>query len=292
METKAIRLPGQNGWPIAGALIVGEILLGYGVFCAVTPHSVNPIAAVGGILAMAVWSVGWGGFYMLQPNEAAVLMLFGAYRGTVTTPGLRWTNPFYMRRKISLRARNMNNPPIKVNDLRGNPIEIGAVVVWRVEDTARAAFDVESFEKYVAIQVESALRHRAMAYPYDSFEPGEISLRGSTDEVSQTLREEIKERAACAGVDIVETRLSHLAYAQEIAGAMLQRQQADAVVAARTRIVEGATGIVQMAIERLTQQGVIELDGERKAVMVSNLLVVLCGHEPARPIINAGTLYS
>lgn len=292
METKEMRLPGLNGWPIVGALIAGTMLVGYGLFLAVTPFPGNPYAIVGNLIALSLLLFGWNGFYMLQPNEAAVLMMFGAYRGTVTTPGLRWTNPFYMKRKISMRARNMNNPPIKVNDLRGNPIEIGAVVVWRVEDTAKAVFDVESFEKYVTIQVESALRHRAMAYPYDSFEPGEISLRGSTDEVSQTLREEIQERAACAGVDIMETRLSHLAYSQEIAGAMLQRQQADAVVAARTRIVEGATGIVQMAIERLTQQGVIELDGERKAVMVSNLLVVLCGHEPARPIINAGTLYS
>ncbi len=292
METREMRLSGQNGWPIFVALVVGEILLGYGIFLAAQGLPDNPYLFVGCILGVALWSLGWNGFYMLQPNEAAVLMLFGAYRGTAIESGLRWTNPLYMKRKISLRARNMNNPPIKVNDLRGNPIEIGAVVVWCVKDTARAVFDVESFEKYVGIQVESALRHLAMAYPYDTYEPGETSLRGSTDEVSQTLRGEIQERAACAGVDIVEARLSHLAYSQEIAGAMLQRQQADAVVAARTRIVEGATGMVQLALEKLKEQGVIDLDGDRKAAMVSNLMVVLCAHEPARPIVNAGTLFT
>jgi regulator of protease activity HflC (stomatin/prohibitin superfamily) len=290
MKTNEIRLPGQNGWPMVVVLITGEVLLGCFVLLAL--FTASPFAIVLSLVAISLWTIGWNGFYMLQPNEAAVLMLFGSYRGTVTEPGLRWTHPFFMKRKVSLRARNMNNPPIKVNDLRGNPIEIGAVVVWRVEDTAKAVFDVESFEKYVSIQVESALRHLAMAYPYDSFESGEFSLRGSTDEVSQTLCKEIQERAACAGVTIAETRLSHLAYAPEIAGAMLQRQQADAVVAARTRIVEGATGMVQLALEKLTQQGVIDLDEERKAAMVTNLMVVLCAHEPARPIINAGTLYS
>jgi regulator of protease activity HflC (stomatin/prohibitin superfamily) len=212
--------------------------------------------------------------------------------GTVRVSGFHWANPFYLKKKVSLRRRNLNGATIKVNDLRGNPIEIAAVVVWRVEDAAKASFDVDHFENYVSIQSEAALRHMAMAYPYDDFHATElISLRGSTDEVSKALQVEVQERVAPAGVVIEETRLAHLAYAAEIAGAMLQRQQAEAVVAARARIVEGAVGMVEMAIAKLEESKKIVLDDERKAAMVSNLLVVLCSHESTHPIVNAGTLY-
>jgi hypothetical protein len=231
------------------------------------------------------------GFFTLQPNTAAVLILFGHYRGTARREGFHWANPFYTRTKISLRARNLNGEKLKVNDLRGNPIEIAAVVVWRVQNTAEASFDVDRYEEYVSVQSESAVRHLASRYPYDSNEEGELSLRGSMDEVSLALQEELQERLSKAGVVVEEARLSHLAYAPEIAGAMLRRQQADAVVAARSRIVEGAVGMVEMALEHLDRHHTIEMDDERRAAMVSNLLVVLCGEEAAHPVVNTGTLY-
>jgi regulator of protease activity HflC (stomatin/prohibitin superfamily) len=243
-------------------------------------------------LTIAVWSLMLGGFFTLQPNMAAVLILFGRYSGTAKTSGFHWANPFFTKTRVSLRARNLNNERIKVNDSRGNPIEIAAVIVWRVTNTAQAIFDVDEFVHYVTIQSESALRHLASAYPYDTTEDGQLSLRGSMDEVSEALKKELHERVTLAGVRIDEARLSHLAYAPEIAHAMLQRQQAEAVVAARTRIVDGAVGMVEMALERLDKHSTVKLDEERRASMVSNLLVVLCGDKAAQPVVNAGTLYS
>jgi len=243
-------------------------------------------------LAITVWSLMLGGFFTLQPNLAAVLILFGRYAGTAKTSGFHWANPFFTKTRISLRARNLNAERIKVNDSRGNPIEIAAVIVWRVTNTAQAIFDVDEFVHYVTIQSESALRHLASGYPYDTTEDGQLSLRGSMDEVSEALKTELQERVTLAGVRIDEARLSHLAYAPEIAHAMLQRQQAEAVVAARTRIVDGAVGMVEMALERLDRHSTVKLDEERRASMVSNLLVVLCGDKAAQPVVNTGTLYS
>ncbi len=232
------------------------------------------------------------GLTIIPPNTGRVVVFFGNYRGTVKTAGFWWINPLAKKIKISFRIHNMVTPTIKVNDVRGNPIEIGAVVVWRVSDAARASFDVESFTTFVDSQCESALRHLASVYPYDSSVEHETSLRGSTDEVSKALCNELQERVAKAGVTIEEARLSHLAYASEIAGSMLRRQQADAVVAARFRIVEGAVGMVESALEHLEKGGKVKLDEERKAAMVSNLMVVLCGDHSVQPVVNTGTLYS
>jgi regulator of protease activity HflC (stomatin/prohibitin superfamily) len=232
------------------------------------------------------------GFFTLQPNQARVLLLFGSYRGTVRTSGFFWTNPFMLKKRLSLRARNLNGDRLKVNDKRGNPIEIAAVVVWRVEDTAQALFDVENYEEYVRIQSESAVRHLASCYAYDHGENEEITLRSNTDEVSAALRKELEERLRKAGVMVEEARLTHLAYAPEIASAMLRRQQAEAVIAARQKIVHGAVSMVDLALRELSEKKVIELDEERKAAMVSNLLVVLCGEAETQPVINTGTLYT
>lgn len=232
------------------------------------------------------------GLTIVPPNIAKVMVLFGTYRGTLKAPGFWWVNPFTKRMPVSLRVRNKVTPTIKVNDIRGNPIEIGAVVVWRVTDTARASFEVDSFTDFVDTQCESALRHMASLFPYDTIVDHEMSLRGSTDDVSKSLAAELQERVAKAGVVIEESRLSHLAYAPEIAGAMLRRQQADAVVAARFRIVEGAVGMVESALEHLEKGGKIALDEERKAAMVSNLMVVLCGDHGVQPVVNTGTLYN
>ena len=232
-----------------------------------------------------------GGLFTVQPNQAVVLILFGSYVGTVRRSGWWWTNPFNTRKRISLRVRSLNGHTIKVNDEAGNPVEIAAVVVWNVRDSAMATFDVEDYESFVAIQSETAVRHLATEYPYDAEEEA-MSLRGSIDTVSEFLRAELQERLRQAGVEVIEARLSHLAYAPEIAGAMLQRQQAAAIIAARTRIVDGAVGMVEMALHRLAANNVIELDEERKAAMVSNLLVVLCGERAATPVLNAGTLHN
>jgi len=233
-----------------------------------------------------------GGFFTLQPNEGAVLILFGAYRGTVRNSGFFFTNPFNRKLKISLRARNLNGEKLKVNDKRGNPIEIAAVVVWRVRDTAQAVFDVDSYANYVNIQSESAVRHVASNYAYDDGERDEVTLRGGADEVAAALTRELQERLAKSGVQVEEARLTHLAYAPEIAQAMLRRQQAEAVIAARQKIVHGAVSMVEMALTELTDKRVVNLDEERKAAMVSNLLVVLCGESEAHPVINTGTLYA
>jgi hypothetical protein len=232
------------------------------------------------------------GFFTVPPNTARVLLLFGEYKGTVRDSGFRWTNPFMTKRRVSLRAHNLNGERIKVNDKSGNPIEIAAVVVWRVRDTAQAVFDVEDYVDFVAVQSETAVRHLASTHPYDGGNDEELSLRGSADVVSHELQRELQERLGRAGVEVIEARLSHLAYASEIAGAMLRRQQATAVIAARQKIVEGAVGMVEMALDHLAKRNVVHLDDERKAAMVSNLLVVLCGEQAAQPVVNAGTLYT
>ena len=231
------------------------------------------------------------GFYMLQPNQGKVMTLFGAYAGTDKTPGLRWTIPFYLRKNISLRVRNFESSRLKVNDKAGNPIEIATVVVWSVEDTAEALFEVDNYESFVNIQSEAALRTLATCYPYDQYDNDEIALRSHGQQISTSLRAEIQDRLKQAGIKVHEARISHLAYAPEIANAMLQRQQADAIIAARSKIVDGAVGMVEMALEKLTENGVVELDEERKAAMVSNLLIVLCGDKNTQPVINTGTLY-
>ncbi len=250
------------------------------------------LAAVG-ILLFIIFIFMLPGFFTIQPNEAMVLILFGKYAGTIKKAGWHWANPFYTKKKISLRSRNINGEKIKVNDEMGNPIEIAAVIVWRVENTAEAVFDVDNYVDYVNVQSESALRHLAGMYPYDNTEDNHtISLRGSSDEVSEALKNELQQRLGKAGVVVEEARLSHLAYAPEIAAAMLQRQQAAAIIAARQKIVEGAVGMVQMALIKLSENEIVELDEERKAAMVSNLLVVLCGERNTQPVINTGTLHN
>jgi regulator of protease activity HflC (stomatin/prohibitin superfamily) len=244
------------------------------------------------LLAGIVLLISLGGFFTVAPNEGKVLQFFGRYIGTVRDAGPRWTNPFYSKRGVSLRVRNFESSKLKVNDLDGNPIEIAAVVVWQVVDTAEALFKVNDYEDFVHIQSESALRAMATSYPYDSHDTGDLSLRSHGKEISDHLRKEIQERLASAGVDVVEARITHLAFAPEIAQAMLQRQQASAIIAARTRIVEGAVTMVEMALEQLQARGVVHLDEERKAAMVSNLLVVLCGERGTQPIVNTGTLYN
>ena len=253
--------------------------------------------AVGPGVGAAVLSVVVAaGFFMLQPNEAAAIMLFGDYAGTDRNAGLRWYWPWYSRKKVSLRARNLNGERLKVNDKRGNPIEIAAVVVWRVEDTAQALFDVEDFEVYIRLQSESALRHLASNYNYDEGEGygtvHEVTLRAGADTVAEALQHELQLRIALAGLNIVEAKLTHLAYAPEIAGAMLRRQQAEAVISARSKIVIGAVSMVEMALKSLSEKNVVELDDERRAAMVSNLMVVLCSERDTQPIVNTGTLYN
>jgi len=245
------------------------------------------------VLAVAAVGICFGGFLIVSPNEAKVLQLFGNYTGTVRTPGWWWTNPFTMpRRKVSQRVRNFESSHLKVNDHDGNPIEIAAIVVWRVTDTAEAVFQVDDYENYVKVQTEAAVRNLATSYAYDSHQDDQLSLRTSSDEITGRLRSEVQDRLAKAGIEVIEARLSHLAYAPEIAQAMLRRQQASAVIAARTRIVEGAVGMVEMALEELSKRSVVVLDEERKAAMVSNLLVVLCSEQNTQPVVNTGSLYT
>ena len=251
-----------------------------------TPGQVIPLVLLAALIAFLL-----KGLFAVQPNVARVRQLFGRYAGSVREQGLRWTNPFYTREAVSLRVRNFESGKLKVNDLDGNPIEIGAIVVWQVVDTAEAVFMVDDYANFVHIQAESALRQMATSYSYDSHDEKSISLRGNGTEVNAHLRDEIQERLSKAGVEVVEARISHLAYAQEIAQAMLQRQQASAIVSARTRIVEGAVGMVELALEQLNQRGVVDFDNERKAAMVSNLLVVLCADRATQPVVNTGSLY-
>ena len=266
------------------ALGLGLIVYGAGIQMGLSILA-GVVLCVAGLFCMA-------GFFMLQPNEAAVLTLFGAYRGTTRQNGFLWANPLYRKQKISLRVRNLNGEKLKVNDKRGNPVEIAVVIVWRIHDTAQAVFDVDSYETFIRIQSESCVRHIASSYLYDDGEAGELTLRGSGAEVASALAKELQERLARAGIGIEEARLAHLAYAPEIAQAMLRRQQAEAVIAARQKIVTGAVGMVDMALRELSEKGVVKLDEERKAAMVSNLLVVLCGESQTQPVLNTGTLYT
>jgi hypothetical protein len=263
----------------------------YAFIQSVTPPTVSVWQVVLLVVAIVVEIICLAGLFVVNPNEAKVLQLFGAYAGTVKSPGLRWANPFYTKRRISLRIRNFESQHLKVNDIEGNPIEIAAVVVWRVVETAEASFEVDNYENFVHVQSEAALRNLATIYPYDSHDDKVTSLRGQTLAVAEHLKREIQDRLSKAGVEVIEARISHLAYAPEIAAAMLQRQQAGAIIAARTRIVEGAVGMVEMALERLSQKEILRLDEDRRATMVSNLLIVLCGERAAQPVINTGTLY-
>lgn len=250
----------------------------------------GPLMAVVSILLTLLVFICWFGFFMVDPNEGRVLQLFGKYVGTVKDSGLRWSNPFYSKSRVSLRVRNFESSKLKVNDKNGNPIEIAAVVVWEVVDTAEAIFQVDDYEDFVSIQSEAALRNLATSYAYDNHQEA-ISLRSHPVEISKALREEVQDRLNKAGVHVVESRISHLAYAPEIASAMLRRQQAMAIIAARKTIVEGAVGMVGMALDKLSEQEIVDLDNERRAAMVSNLLVVLCSDEAASPVVNAGSLY-
>jgi regulator of protease activity HflC (stomatin/prohibitin superfamily) len=252
----------------------------------------SAVAILTGSLVIVVAAVVRAGLIMVAPGEARVVQFFGRYIGTVRQNGLRWVNPFTARRRVSTRIRNHETAVLKVNDADGNPVEIGTVVVWQVADTARAVFEVDDFVRFVAIQAETAVRHIATSYPYDAHGDERLSLRENASEITERLSAEIAARVEAAGVRVVESRITHLAYAPEVAAAMLRRQQANAVVAARQRIVEGAVGMVELALSRLTETGVVDLDEERKASMVSNLMVVLCGDQPPSPIVNAGSLYS
>jgi regulator of protease activity HflC (stomatin/prohibitin superfamily) len=243
------------------------------------------------VIALIIDGVCWNGLTVVSPNTAKVVLLFGSYKGSIKEPGFRWVNPLTLRRTVSLKIRNFESGKLKVNDNIGNPIEIAAIVVWRVIETAEAVFQVDDYEHFVHVQTESAVRVLATTFPYDAHDEGQLSLRGSADEVSHRLREEIHARLAKAGVEVIEARISHLAYAPEIANAMLRRQQATAIIAARQKIVEGAVGMVEMALDLLNAKHVVQLDEERKASMVSNLLVVLCSDRDAQPVVNAGTLY-
>ena len=272
-------------------LLLFIALLVFEVWALVVGARLGPLVAVPVVIALAATGVAFAGFYMVEPNQAAVLTLFGRYVGTVKETGLRWNNPFYSARKVSLRVRNFESSKLKVNEADGSPIEIAAVVVWKVVDSAEAVFNVDDYESYVHVQSEAAIRAMATSYPYDQHEPDQVALRSHAAEISQDLQRQLEERLATAGIEVLEARISHLAYAPEIAHAMLQRQQANAVIAARTRIVEGAVSMVEMALDHLKAKGVVELDEERRAQMVSNLLVVLCSDRATQPVVNTGSIY-
>ncbi|RZA35650.1 MAG: SPFH domain-containing protein [Lysobacteraceae bacterium] len=283
-----------NGYLAAGAGIV--LLLGAVYLFATGADSTDGFPAIMGSFLMGLAGVVClAGLFMLQPNESAILTLFGKYIGTDRNEGLRWAFPLYVKRRLSLRARNFNAPTLKVNDKRGNPVEISAAVVWRVRDTAQAVFEVDDFERYVSIQAEAALRHLASQYAYDEGEDllaGETTLRAGMDVVADALKCELQARFEAAGVEVLDAKLTHLAYAAEIAQVMLRRQQAEAIISARSKIVHGAVSMVEAALKGLSERGIVELDDERKAAMVSNLLVVLCSDKETQPIVNTGTLYN
>ncbi len=282
----------QSGWLLLGILVPVLILTILVFILGVTQNVVSIFPSVLPMILIVVTDiVCLIGFFVVNPNQARVLQLFGKYVGTVRDPGLRWANPFYTKKAISLRVRNFETERSKVNDTDGNPIEIAAVVVWKVIDTAEAVFEVDDYENYVHVQSEAAVRDLATRYPYDTHDDHELSLRGDTATIAEHLKTEIQSRLDTAGVEAIEARITHLAYAPEIASAMLQRQQAGAIIAARQRIVEGAVGMVEMALAKLSSKGIVELDEERKANMVSNLLVVLCGDRSAQPIVNTGTIH-
>jgi regulator of protease activity HflC (stomatin/prohibitin superfamily) len=282
-------LRGYSGWFTLFTLI---IVAAASVYLLVEgARNEEPWVILACVLVLVVDSAGFAGLTVVNPNEARVVLLFGRYKGSLKEPGFWWVNPLTSRRKVSLRIRNFESSKLKVNDHDGNPVEIAAVVVWRVIDSAEAIFNVDDYEQFVHVQSESAVRNLATSYPYDAHEPGQLSLRLSAGEISDRMKREIQDRLAKAGIEVTEARISHLAYAPEIANAMLRRQQASAVIAARQKIVEGAVGMVEMALELLSQKQVVVLDEERKASMVSNLLVVLCSDQNAQPVVNAGTLY-
>ncbi|RYZ92449.1 MAG: SPFH domain-containing protein [Moraxellaceae bacterium] len=281
-----IPVKSSSGYTMLFLLLGAQIATGICIF--MLPPLFKAIA----ILAALIVFICWWGFYLVQPNQGKVMQLFGRYVGTDRNTGLRWANPLYSHQSVSLRVRNFESGRLKVNDANGNPIEIAAVIVWRVVDTAEAVFEVDSYENYVTIQSEAALRNLATSYPYEHDADDErLSLRSDSNAIALKLQKEVQDRLQKAGVDVLEARLSHLAYASEIAHAMLQRQQASAVLSARRIIVQGAVGMVSDALQQLSEQGVVELDTERRAAMVSNLLVVLCGDQRAQPVINAGTIY-
>ncbi len=287
MQEKPIKA--ISGGLVLLALLAGLVLGIVLVFLAI--RSGNGLMILTSALFETIAIIPLFGLFVVNPNEAHVLQLFGSYVGTVRDPGLRWTNPFYSKRPISVRVRNFETERSKVNDTDGNPIEIASVVVWKVVDTAEASFEVDDYVNYVHVQSESAVRDLASQYPYDTQEDGQLSLRGNTERIASQLKIEIQGRLQAAGVEVLEARITHRAYAPEIASAMLQRQQAGAIIAARGKIVEGAVSMVQMALEQLDSQGIVQLDEERKAAMVSNLLVVLCGDKGTQPVLNTGTLY-
>jgi len=273
-------------------IAIGLVLIGVGVALVIRPVGLLPLLA--GVLLILTAAFVLAGLYMLQPNEAAILLLFGEYVGTDRSEGLRWANPFYRKQKISLRVHNLMSERLKVNDKRGNPIEIAAAIVWRIRNTAQAVFDIEDYDQYVRVQAEAAIRHLASSYAYDEGETDgsdEPTLRASQDRVAQALVRELAERFDQAGIIVEDAKLTHLAYAPEIAQVMLRRQQAEAIIAARSKIVNGAVSMVEMALKGLSERGIVNLDDERRAAMVSNLLVVLCAENEAQPVINAGTLY-
>ena len=279
-----------SGYPMLAVLLLLQLATVYWIVTAARNYAIA--ALVGGIVAAAIVLVLWIGFFMVNPNEAKVLQLFGKYVGTAKEPGLRWANPFFAKRAVSLRVRNFESGKLKVNDSSGNPIEIAAVVVWKVVDSAEAVFEVDNYEEFVTIQSEAALRNLATTYPYEAHDDGDVALRSDPLQIAGALRAEIQARLEKAGVEVIEARISHLAYAPEIANAMLRRQQASAIIAARTQIVDGAVGMVEMALDKLAEKQVLELDEERKATMVSNLLVVLCSEQDAQPVLNTGSLYT
>ena len=281
-EEKIIR--GQSGY---AHLLISLFFLAGAIFLLVGKNLI-------GLVLILLFLIHLIGFVIVAPNKAVVLVLFGEYKGTIEKNGFHWVNPLFAKTKLSLRARNFENKPIKVNDKLGNPIMISVVVVWRVRDTYKASFEVNDFEEFVTIQSETAVRKLASAYPYDTFDDDEkeVSLRSGLEDINEELDREMQDRLNIAGIEVMEARINHLAYASEIAGAMLQRQQATAIVAARLKIVEGAVGMVEMALQELSEKSIIELDDEKRASMVSNLMVVLCGDKNAQPVLNTGTLYS
>jgi regulator of protease activity HflC (stomatin/prohibitin superfamily) len=281
-------IKGVSGWLMV-FLLLAVIVVSVAMLIAL--QSQNPVLIVACVAIMIADFVCWAGLTVVNPNEAKVVQLFGVYKGSIKEQGFWWVNPFTSRRTISLRVRNFESSHLKVNDHDGNPIEIASVIVWRVVETAEAVFQVDDYEHFVHVQSESALRNLATSYSYDAHEEGQLSLRMSAGEIAHRLRDEIQERLTKAGVDVIEARISHLAYAPEIANAMLRRQQASAIIAARQKIVEGAVGMVEMALELLNTKQVVQLDEDRKAAMVSNLLVVLCSDKDAQPVVNTGTLY-
>ena len=280
----------SSGYLMLVVLVVLQLATAWGIYRAVLAESVPGVTAA--VLAAIVVLILWAGLFMIHPNEAKVLQLFGSYVGTAHEPGLKWANPFFQKTAVSTRVRNFESGKLKVNDSNGSPIEIAAVVVWKVVDTAEALFEVDDYEEFVQIQSESALRNLSTTFPYEPHEGESLALRSNPVEIAQALREEIQDRLETAGVTVIEARISHLAYAPEIANAMLRRQQASAIIAARRQIVSGAVGMVQMALDELRQNQVIDFDEERKAAMVSNLLVVLCGEQEAQPVLNTGSLYT